>query len=204
MVGDLVAPVYDGEVVEVRTERDGPTLQSVVGGANDDIRARASMTLLETYGNGAPVDVEGFLCAALPEADARPAASPELLERGTVLGTQTAGFHARLAPHYLDEISEHHPAFRVDGLAHPGWLLRFANWALARTVQLGPWIHVSSDVSFLASVRDGDRLEVRGIVTDRYERKGHELVEFDVLMLADGRPALLVHHTAIWRPRPAH
>jgi hypothetical protein len=105
------------------------------------------------------------------------------------------------APAYLDEISETHPAFRDGGCAHPGWLLRFANWALSGTVRLGPWIHVSSDASFLASVRDGDELEVRAIVTDRLEVKGHEFVDLCVLYIVEGSPVGLVDHRAIWQPR---
>ena len=68
-------------------------------------------------------------------------------------------------------------AFVYGHLAHPGWLLRFANWALSNTVRLGPWIHVSSDPRMVAPVHDGDQLEVRARVTDRYERKGHEIVD---------------------------
>ncbi|MBI2705811.1 MAG: hypothetical protein HYX32_11055 [Actinobacteria bacterium] len=210
MEGRLDAPVYDGEVVRVRTTRDGSTLQSEVtgDGKTDGVRARAALSLLDDDSHASRADVLAaadparFATAPLPEPDRRLPASRELLAPGTVLGTQRAAFRADLAPRYLDEISEDHPAFRVDGLAHPGWLLRFANWSLARTVQLGPWIHVSTDASFLAPVRDGDQLEVRGVIADRYERKAHELVDLDVLALRDDRPVLLARHTAIWRPRP--
>jgi hypothetical protein len=36
------------------------------------------------------------------------------------------------------------------------------------------------------------------------ERHGNHFVELEVLTLADGSPALFVHHSAIWqlRPRP--
>ena len=102
-----------------------------------------------------------------------------------MLATQWAGFHAARASGYLDELSETHRAFRVEGYAHPGWLLRFANWALSASVRLGPWIHVSSDATFLVPVRDGDELEVRAVVTDRFETKGHEFVNLRALYLVD-------------------
>ena len=50
---------------------------------------------------------------------------------------------------------------RAERIAHPGWLLRFANAVLARNVVLGPWIHVSSDVTMLGLVHDGERVEAR-------------------------------------------
>ena len=118
-----------------------------------------------------------------------------------MLATQRAGFHAARAIGYLDEISETDPAFRVEGYAHPGWLLRFANWALSASVRLGPWIHVSSDAAFLVPVRDGDELEVRAVVTDRFEAKGHEFVDLRALYLVDRAPVALVDHRAIWQPR---
>ena len=139
----------------------------------------------------------------LPEPDERPPATRDRLQPGTVLGTQWATFHADKAGRYLDEISEDHPAFRSDGRAHPGWLLRFANWALSSTVRLGPWIHVASDAWFLRSVRDGDTIEVRAVITDRFERKGHEFVDLAVVMRVDERIVLSVDHRAIWQPRRA-
>lgn len=214
--GWLDRPVYDGEVVAVVREDDGEDLSVRVEGASGDGRARARLSLIGERPASHPVpsaelpgraevlaaaDAARFPVRSIPEPSARPAASCELLVPGTVLGTQRARFHADRAPAYLDEISESHPVFRSAGCAHPGWLLRFANWALSSTVRLGPWIHVSSDARFLAPVRDGDELEVRAVVTDRFERKGHELVDLDVLYLVADTPVAFVEHRAIWQPR---
>jgi hypothetical protein len=151
----------------------------------------------------ARADVERFAIGVEPDAGDRPAASRHELEPGRVLATQWATFHADRAASYLDEISEPHVAFRSEGLAHPGWLLRFSNWALSRSVRLGPWIHVSSDTWLLEPVRDGDQVEVRAVVTDRFERKGHEFVDLTALYRVGDRPVVLVDHRAIWQPRPA-
>jgi hypothetical protein len=203
--GRLDAPVYDGERVEVEVDEldDGPdALEARVVGPDGVVRARATLSMTSPgTGTAGRVDPADFGVVAPPEPDLRPPASAEVLEPGTVLSTQWAGFHASRAVGYLDEISETHPAFRHDGFAHPGWLLRFANWALSTTVQLGPWIHVSSDASFLAPVRDGDELEVRGVVIDRFEAKGHEFVDLRALYLVEGSPVALIDHRAIWQPR---
>jgi hypothetical protein len=206
--GRLLAPVYDAEAVVVEGSLDGDTVHSrVVGGRGDDVRATAELSVV---GDGevldellSRADPSAFDVVVPPEPDHRAPAAAELLRPGTALGTQWAAFDAGRASSYLDEVSEEHPAFRIDGLAHPGWLLRFANWALSRTVRLGPWIHVSSDAWMLAPVRDGDELEVRALVTDRFERKGHDFVDLSALYLVDDRPIAFVDHRAIWRPRVA-
>ncbi len=201
--GRLDAPVYDGESVDVvrvgAAATTDDSFDAEVRGPDGGVRARA--TLSPTPTDRALADPAGFPVAPRPDPVDRPPATRALLAPGTVLATQRAGFHADRAQSYLDELSEAHPAFRDEGCAHPGWLLRFANWALSGSVRLGPWIHVSSDASFLAPVRDGDELEVRAVVTDRVERKGHEIVDLRALYLVRGAPVALVDHCAIWQPR---
>jgi hypothetical protein len=209
LTGRLHLPVYDREPVRVEAAMtaDGVDARVVGAGADGTLRARATLGLLDADSTrvevAARVERADFAIGVAPEPDERPAAARVLLEPGTVLATQWATFHADRARRYLDEISEPHPAFRTQGLAHPGWLLRFANWALSTTVRLGPWIHVSSDVWLLSTVADGDALEVRAVVTDRFERKGHEFVDLAALYLVADRPVALVDHRAIWQPRPA-
>ena len=206
--GKLISPVYDREEVVVEAVEADGGLDAVVAGLDGGVRSRAELSrfggdddqldeLMERMATYAP----GI--GVLPDPDDRPSAEWGLLEPGTVLGTQWATFHADKAPRYLDEISEDHPAFRVDGFAHPGWLLRFANWALSSTVRLGPWIHVASDATFLRAVCDGDTIEVRAMVVDRYERKGHEFVDLAVHYLVGDRFVASVDHRAIWQPRRA-
>jgi hypothetical protein len=74
-------------------------------------------------------------------------------------------------------------------------------------VGLGLWIHAGSTVRNFAAARVGDELMVRAVVTANYERKGHQMVDLDALILANARtPVARIEHTAIWRPRqgPSH
>jgi hypothetical protein len=142
----------------------------------------------------------GFLESALPSAP--PAATTEVLEGLAVLGTHSVTFDASRAQAYLEAIGEDLPLYRDQGLAHPGWLLHQANTALTRNVRLGPWIHASSAVHNLAAVEDGARLSVRGRPRRVYERKGHRLVDLELLYVRDGSVAVVhVEHTAIYEPR---
>ena len=219
--GRLISPVYDGETVRVEVDDpdtdhpDGARMAARVLGPDDAVRAESTMSLLTLDGSGAETgdpdrsavlrraDPSAAPVAPLPDRDERPPASRDSLAVGTPTATMRSGFHAGHARHYLQQISETHPVFCEEGMAQPAWLLTLANFALAATVRLGPWIHVGSDLWMLEPVRDGDEVEVRGVVTDRSERKGHEFVDLQVWYLREGAPVALVDHRAIWQPRSA-
>jgi hypothetical protein len=190
----FVAPVYDGEEVVV-VATDGPDgLELTVTGSDGSTRATGRAAL----GAGRPDRPEpgpGDLPAV------RPSASPASLRPGTVLGSIADVFSARRAAPYLADVRESLPLYAELGLAHPGWLLRFANSALSRNVELGPWIHVSSEVALSGVVEDGEAVETRAVVLDERERSGHRFVTLDVATSAGDRCVQRVTHTAIHTPR---
>ena len=121
---------------------------------------------------------------------------------GMLLGTAPLEITEARLGEYLAAVRETEPCYRDAGLAHPGLLLRLCNQALVHNVVLGPWIHVGSSVRNFAAARVGDTLTARARVTANEERKGHRIVELDVLLVAqDDRVLAAVAHTAIWRPR---
>ena len=109
----------------------------------------------------------------------RPAASHETLPPGRSLAT----IHTAL------------------DLTNAGKLLELSNRVLMANVSMGPWIHAASEVRHFSLAIPGEELSVRARVHDRYERKGHEFVVLDVLVVAESRLVQQVRHTAIWRPR---
>ena len=195
----FASPVYDGDVVEVAgaSRADDPdALELTLRDPSGDSCAVARATL-----SGAPAplpDVDAWP-AADPPADPPPANADTLT--GAPLGRIEATFHGDRAGEYLDDIREELPLFRVEWLAHPGWLLRFANYVLTANVRLGPWIHVESSVQYLGLVADGDRVETRALVTGLAERGGHRFVDLDILQLVGARPVARTAHTAIYQPR---
>ncbi|MCZ7525649.1 MAG: hypothetical protein M5U14_04235 [Acidimicrobiia bacterium] len=200
-------PVYDGDEVEVRAEPAGgasaggpPEVALTLHDGRGELCATATAALPDEPATSP--DPARYPVAPLP--DDPPPASPETLAAADPLGTVEATFRAERAPEYLDDVREGLPLYRTEGLAHPGWLLRFANHALAANVVLGPWIHVASEVRNWAAVRDGRRVAARGRVAELFERKGHRFVVLDVLMVADdSSPVLQVRHTAVYQPRAA-
>ena len=185
-------PVYDGQLVSVTASDDDDALDLAVVDSGGDLCATARATW-------EPIDVQRPSPPAAPLPERRSPASPDSLRPGTVLGSLTDVFDAGLAASYLADVRDTLPLYAT--VAHPGWLLRFANSILARNVVLGPWIHVSSDVALLGVVRDGEPVEVRATVLDEFERKGHRFVTLDVSIDSVGRPIQRITHVAIHTPR---
>jgi acyl dehydratase len=195
MSARFVRPVYDGERVAITGEQRGHELMLELTGADGVVRAMGTAAL------GAPVADNDEVPRRAPVPADRPSASAESLSAGTVLGSLDAVFDAAKAADYLAAVRERLPLYTDAAVAHPGWLLRFANTVLASSVVLGPWIHVSSDVALLGAVGDGETLDVRGEVVAEYERSGHRFVELDVAVTAGDRVVQRVAHTAIHTPR---
>jgi hypothetical protein len=202
MRGRFHSPVYEGEriVVDVvgHAERDGgPVVQLELRNATGDLCAEGEAGLPDRA-DDAP---SAALWVDVPQTKERPPASPLSLAVGTQLGLASHGFHADKAKVYLGDVREALTLYVEEGVAHPGWLLRDANYVLSANVRLGPWIHVESVTQHHALVHDGATVQTRAIVAREWEHKGHRFVELDVAVLADGDVAHRVTHTAIYAPR---
>jgi hypothetical protein len=190
------APVYDGDEVTVEarpTDDDGIALTLVDPSGATCAVARAGLVDEPTRPD--PSAWPAF--AAPPEP---PAVSADVLTQ-VPMGSIEATFHSDRAIEYLDDVREGLALFRQSGFAHPGWLLRYANYVLTANVVVGPWIHVESDTQLLGAVSDGDRVETRALVTGVSERGGHRFVDLDVLQVVGDRPVARVAHRAIYQPR---
>jgi hypothetical protein len=195
MSARFTLPTYDGDLMTVRWE-DGQLSLANPGGT---VVSTGEADLPDA---AAPApDRARYPQAPRTAKDDRPPASPEVLQPGTVLGTWEAGFHFDRHRPYLADVRETLPVYEELRIAHPGYLLRTANWILADHVVLGPWIHVGSRVTNLGLARDGSTIRTQGTVRDSYERKGHLFVELDLLVTADDAPVVHIDHTAIYRPR---
>jgi len=153
---------------------------------NDVAASRTDGTVCATgevfWSDEAPPDLALYPEEPLPPT--RPLASAQSLAPGRILGTLYADLP----------------------LPDPAALLTLSNHLLMQNVQLGPWIHVASDLRHFSLAHNGDRLSVRGRVAERFERKGHRFAVLDILVLADGAPDLQyvqhVRHTVIYELRP--
>jgi acyl dehydratase len=211
----FLTPVYEGQRVAVVSEGSGSTMSVELHAEDGAICAtgEAGLGAGDAVGDSdrEPPPLSTWPAVEPPEppespgADAeRPPASPESLRPGTALAIPTHRFQADQAGPYLAAVREGLPLYADERVAHPGWLLRDANYALSANVRLGPWIHVESHVRHHGLVHDGDGLQARAVVTREWARKGHRFVELDVgLIVNAARVAARITHTAIYQPRPA-
>lgn len=199
-------PFYDGEEVIVRAEADmnsNPIKISVTAGREDGTVCATALATVKDRSTwlGEP-RLEDYPEAPLPPLEARPVASSESLRPGTVLGTLSETVSLPDSK-VLEDLAECLPIyFGEKAIAHPFTLLGLANQILMRNYELGPWIHAANDLINWSAARDGEEISVRGLIADCFERKGHEFVVLDLLLVAGGgRVVQQVRHTAIYRPR---
>ena len=200
-------PVYFGETVTVRASvaahsKEDVTIQTRVVNDQDEVCATATMGL--PLGPLLPLpDVTAYPAASLPAE--RPLGSRAYLEQRTVLGTPQLILERAVADAFLEKVSEKLSMYREgDAPAHPGIYLEQANRALDRNVRVSPWIHVESHGQHLSVPRVRERLETRARVKNVFQGKGHEFVELDLLLLAEGsRAVATIRHVAIYQLRPS-
>jgi hypothetical protein len=194
-------PIYEGDDVTVLGTTVGDersrTVDVEARNGRDDICAVGTAALSQPV---PPPSLDSYPMAPLPSSRREP--NREALAGIDVLGSLEAGFHADRYDETAALVGDDLPIYRELGVAHPVWLLYFANAILAANVALGPWIHTASAVQNLSLLHDGERLSVRGRVAGLTERRGHQIVDLDLLMVAEGvRPVTHVLHTAIYRLR---
>jgi acyl dehydratase len=192
----FLKPVYDGDIATATAAQDGDGLALAVDSAGERC-ATGSATMPAP----SPAPAVDSLPVGIPPAE-RPQASEESLPVGRALGIAPLVIDRTALSAYLDAIGETEPLYRAEGIVHPGQILRLANQALLQNVVLGPWIHVGSTIAFHGLARTGDELALRSRITSNAVNKGHAIVAFDAIVVADGaRTVAAISHTAIWRPR---
>jgi acyl dehydratase len=191
----FVKPVYDGEAVEV-TGEESDGVVSIEVTSRGELCATGSASLPAAAPSLSMSDFSA--AAAVTERKPVDAKSYQL---GSWLGTVPRAWGGDAATEYLTDVRETDPIYVREGLGHPGLLQRVMNKVLVDNAILGPWIHVGSRMQLLSAMASGDELTARAKVTGNYEKKGHRFVEFDALVIANGKtPLAHCQHIAIYQP----
>ena len=170
----FLEPFYDGEAVIVQAEvTDDGSIHVAAEREDGSVCAKgiAKITAADATEPG------WYLEHTLPRE--RPVPERENLIPGTLLGTVAA---------------------KID-TTEPHRLLHFSNDMLMRNFKLGPWIHAASEVTNWSAAQPGDEISARGVIHDRFDKKGHEFVVVDVMLISGLRLLQTVRHTAIYRPK---
>lgn len=193
----FLKPIYDGAVARVTSTDDNDVLALFVESAG--LRCATGRAFMPTDRWAAPA-VNALSARILPKE--RPKASETSLAPGLGFSITPVTFDRVMLATYLDDIKETDPIYRTEGLVHPGQILRLANQALLENVVLGPWIHTESKVRHFAAARVGEELTLNSRITSNLVVRGHAIVKFDAIVIADGaRTVAEITHVAIWRPR---
>ncbi len=157
----LVKPVFDGDILLIRTDADAVTAER-----EGEVCAVARV-------DGDALDFPAIAAGRV---------STGSMDPGTILDTVAGPLASSAAS---DNI--------------PAALLELANRILMRNYRLGPWMHISSDVATFSRAQWGDDVEARGVIRDRFEKKGRDFVVLDVEVTSGDRLIQRIRHTAIYR-----
>ena len=189
-------PVYDGARTVVSATGDTTSLQLRIEGDGEE---RAVGTARARHNEVRP-GIEDYE-TAMPQKTRQPAGFDTLPEGGA-LGIEPQTIDRALRDTYLADVRENDGIYERENLIHPGQILRLCNAALLQNVILGPWIHVGSKVRNFAPAFVGDRLTLRSRIFSNVETKGHSIVTFDAIAVANADTVVArIEHVAIWRPR---
>ena len=191
----FIKPIYDGDSATVTSSQTQDGLEFSIS-ARGDLCATGTARL-----KGANKSNQLLSLAPLPDPESRPPASMSSLAPRHVLCTLRETYTREAGLDHIAAVRDD-PALYEDGrIANAAWLLRRANYVLADNVKLGPWIHVESDINMHSLLRDGEELEVRAVVAENVDTKGHLMVVLDVQMLSAERAIMTCRHWAIYEPR---
>lgn len=200
-------PIYYEEPATIRARVAAKTAGSITievtaHNSVDEVCGTARMSL-GSAGVSSPPLAADYAVAPLPTE--RPRVTRAHLESLKVLGTPELDLDAKAAADYVTRFGDSLDIYAgAKAALHPGGHLELANRALSRNVLMSPWIHVGSSGRLWSVARVGDRLAMRGRVHRLFEKKGHEFVEADLLLVAnDSRPVASIRHTAIYLLRKA-
>jgi len=195
-------PIYYDEPAVIRARVGGKTadmatIEVAAHNSAGEVCGTATMTL-HTGAKPSPPLVSEYAVAPVPAE--RPRVTRAHMEGLKVLGTPELDVTAQAATAFIARFGETLSVYAGAGApAHPGIHLDLSNRALDRNVRMSPWIHVGSRGRHWSVARVGERLEMRGRVERLFEKKGHEFVEADLLLVANGsRPVASIRHTAIY------
>lgn len=173
----LLEPFYDGDEVVVKTEAQDDGSIAVTAEREDGTICARGIAIASPTPQETPAAIAE---APLPARDQRPVPTSDTVRPGAVLGSVTTTLES----------------------ATQEKILQLSNDILIQNFRLGPWLHVSSELRNWSVAKPGDQISVRGRILDRFDRKGHEFMVADVMLIKDHRRVLqTVRHTAIYRLR---
>jgi hypothetical protein len=194
----FLKPVYHGDAViaVAHTKGDDERTLTLALKNSDGIVCAAGEAWADVS-ESAP-EIDDFPYLTPPALAARPFPTVTAFPAGTALGSYEYDFVQGEAH---DTSTQRFAAPFLDSKGQPLWqpsnCLHDANRCLRASVALGPWIHTGSRLQLYGSPRDGDRISLRGRVTDTFTKKGHTRTELELAWFANELGVARIRHAAI-------
>lgn len=201
MAARFERPFYDGEAVRVEMTSEDATRVALIARNAAGATCATGWAQLPEAPFPSP-EPDSYEVAAVPTE--RPLVSYDALAARATLGTIWEFFEpSGNGREYLALVPDSFEAYHgSEPVAPTGFLIRRANSALSRNFVLPAWVHVSSVVTHFSTLDRGEEFSTRSRVIELFERRGHQFVRLEVLLLAgDIRPIAHIDHTAIYRLR---
>ena len=200
----LLKPAYEGERLAVTVqpaaaEADATALRVSVANAGGEVLATLDTAMPD------PPPAPDPLCRISPPRTDGPRIPIgwDAVKVGAPLRALDWEPGAAQQEEWCAGVSDDLPLYRGPGApVHPGLIVQAANRALGNHYVLEPWIHVGSRILTRGLLRLGQRVEVRAVPVERWEKKGHQYFKVYVALTVADDPLVEVWHTAIFSVRP--
>lgn len=189
-------PVYKGDRVTIEMQPD-PGSDRIELTLRDSEGEVAADGWVAPPAHRRPPDPAEWPLLSLP--DPRPAIAPGGMRVGMRSGTAGAVASQADIEESLRAFDETHPIYAREGIAHPGFGMRFAMSEVARSFNWpGPMVLTACEGEHFGLLRAGQRLETSGVAAECHEKRGRHYVITHEMLLADGRPVTAFRRTQIY------
>ncbi len=184
----LIKPTYDGDTLSI----DWPSPTQPASITNQHGELLAVLAPLEVLALPEDLGLTGDL-----KIPGRPEIAWDTVCVGEVFSPRALQFSAEENSRYCAEIGDDDPIYQE--LIHPHYLLSLANEALMQEYQMPAWIHVKSKITHREALRVGNEVVLRSVVTDRWEKNGHQFIAIHLTFWHNDSIAVDIEHQAIFR-----
>ena len=198
----LLNPAFDGEELSVHLGGDGPALHAQLYNEANEELAQLNCDLPDPLPTPAPWAAR----SPAPHTERAPITWEAVREDMAFMAFPWRP-DAAANRDWCEAAGDTLPLYQEGATPHlhPGLVLQAVNAVFGNHFILNPWIHVGSEIQHRAPLFVGDAIEVRAVVTEKKERKGHQFITYHASLWKEGAsdagPAVEVTHTAIFRVR---
>jgi len=183
MSAKFIQPIYDGELTTIHAHVENPdplTISVRLTNPHGEVCAIGTALIA---GQRAAVETTRYPRHPMPASKlpARVHALPAGMPLGSLRIDPGQAAYGGEFVGLLEELVETLPIYSGPNAPwHPALIPMRANRLLMENVDLGPWIHTSSEMEHHALPKPGEEIWLRGFIADSFVKRGHDMVTLDL------------------------